>query len=687
MAERDLLESESRDEVVAAFFDFAAQYFDYSALFQVLGELAEGRDAHGSGAPRNKVRGIGIPLDLPSTLASAVNADSYHLARLSASGLDGALVKDLDRRPGPAVLLLPIRVRGRSVLVLYGDHGDHDVELSAVGNVIAFAPLVASALERVIRRRKGQARDELLPAAHAARSSRLKTEHAKLPSKTARAETLAQALESNPRRADESSRPASSPSAASVPPYARPVISVGPGRRTTPRGVSAHPDPIGTAATLAIPATPSFAPMSARTHSPLPSRSRTPVPSSFAPGAPPHSPMPPPPRLGIEAPPVSLPPEDLVDDDGWDEIVPGDSSSAEIELRASGQASPELVLEVTVLDEPLDELGEEEPTVPGAGVPFAPLSRSLAHSARPLPIPGSSKELRLPAVIVDLAHDTEDLVSRLIGGDQRAADRLVEIGAAAVPALVGAFPGPITNEPRRSVGDAAPKASEAGPLLNALARIGTKAAGVLSVRSNDKDPNVRAWATRLLGEMPCLDSARAVARRFVDDDVEVRRAALAAARLLQAAPGSTGVLAATLSELLLDTVRQDRLQHMVIEAVADLREARAIPALASLLATGSKEIQRSAHWALIVLTRTDFGDDSSAWEEWWRQNQSRKRIEWLIDALMQDNQEIRRAAGDELKSLTKEYFGYYDDLPPRERERAQQRYRDWWQSKGKARFS
>jgi hypothetical protein len=126
---------------------------------------------------------------------------------------------------------------------------------------------------------------------------------------------------------------------------------------------------------------------------------------------------------------------------------------------------------------------------------------------------------------------------------------------------------------------------------------------------------------------------------------------------------------------------------MVIEGIADLREARAVPALATLLAAGSAEIQTSAHWALVVVARTDYGDNAAAWDEWWRVNAPRHRIEWLIDALMHESQEIRRAAGDELKSLTKEYFGYYDDLPPRERERAQKRYRDWWDSKGKARFT
>jgi hypothetical protein len=184
-----------------------------------------------------------------------------------------------------------------------------------------------------------------------------------------------------------------------------------------------------------------------------------------------------------------------------------------------------------------------------------------------------------------------------------------------------------------------------------------------------------------------MDAAHAVARRFIDEDPEVRRAALAAGRMLQTHGASVNVLAGTLTEMLLDSARNEGIVHLAIEAVADLREPRAIPALATLLDTGSVEVQRSAHWALVVLTRTDYGDNAAAWDQWWRVNASRHRIEWLIDALMHESQEIRRAAGDELKSLTKEYFGYYDDLPARERERAQQRYREWWDTKGKARFT
>ena len=106
----------------------------------------------------------------------------------------------------------------------------------------------------------------------------------------------------------------------------------------------------------------------------------------------------------------------------------------------------------------------------------------------------------------------------------------------------------------------------------------------------------------------------------------------------------------------------------------------------NLLDERSAEIVRSTSWALVVLTRTDYGRDTSGWTQWWQKNGTRHRIEWLIDALMHDDAKIRREAGDELKAITKEYFGYYDDLPKKERAKAQERYREWWESKGKARF-
>jgi hypothetical protein len=212
MAERDLLEAPTRDDVLRAFFDFALQYFDYAALFAVHADLAEGRDAHGPGAPRAKVQSIGVPLDLPGALASARDAQSHDLVRLGGGGLDAALAKDLERKPGPLVLLLPIRVRERTLLILYGDHGERDVDLYAIGDVISFGPHVSSALERLIVQRK-RGRSEQRAIASLAPPPRPRQS---MPGPEERAQALVSVLSTRPRRPDATfSEPPAPPS---VPP-------------------------------------------------------------------------------------------------------------------------------------------------------------------------------------------------------------------------------------------------------------------------------------------------------------------------------------------------------------------------------------------------------------------------------------------------------------------------------------
>lgn len=672
MAEADLRDSETRDQVIAAFFEFASQYFEYSALFAVQGDLVEGRDAHGAGADRNTVLGIGIPLDLPSTLAQVIEKEPYRLARLTLSGLDGALVKDLERRPGVAVLLLPIRVRDRTVLVLYGDHGDSDVQLESVGDVISLAPLVASALARVILRKKGRRSVDPIPRPKRPGATR-RSEASRLPRLSDRAETLRAALlDTSPSNARISS-----------PPAVQPVISVGPPRVSTP--------PLGSS--LAPPT--SYPPRSTASGDPHPassrpldeSRPRESRQSDRRTGL--RDASSPPSAMGRSATPVRMPappPQGLPP--GFSQPAPvrlSSTSGFEPEAtpaRVGEPAAPEIVVQESTLDQSLEELLTESDPPP----PNAALSRALSHSPRPLPVAGHSKELALPTVIVDLSESSQQLVERASRGDSDASARLVELGSAAITALVGAFPGPILQKLPRGSSEGPPRASDCGPILRTLVRIGPKAAPALELRTMDPNPEVRSWATRLFGEMPSEEAARAVARRFLDEDPDVRRAALAAGRMLQTHSGAGRALADALSELLHEQAGNGSSTHVVIQALADLREARAMPSLAALLASDSPDVQRSAHWALIVLARHDCGLEPVAWEIFWERNRSRHRVEWLIDALTDEAPDIRRAAGDELKSVTKEYFGYYDDLPANERERAQSRYRTWWEQDGRARF-
>ena len=719
MAERGLLEAESRDDVLRAFFDFAGQYFEYAALFAVHGDLAEGKDASGAGASRARIVAVGVPLDLPSAMSRARDSATYELTRLGSGGLDGALAKDLERRPGHTVLFLPVQVRGRTVLILYGDHGDRDVELSEIGDVISFAPLVANAFERMIlRRRMREKGAEIPPPTQSVHFGR-RPPAQPMPNAQERAATLASLIEDR----FDSTRKSQLPKPESLAPAAP----------AAPR--SAPPPPVQSAATRSAP--PLDLPLDHVT---------PPTPRVYTPAAPtvvqrmisigplpalPNFDSPPPPPSSSGAPRserTSEPPED-----GWD-VAPAPSGFARVErgtqpgVGSAMQQTPtptepfaedgtelppsqrsgslprlQLVSEPPAVENPpsseapeidvsesstevFDEEDEYGPGSDDGGVPLAPASRALAYSARPLPPRDLSQDLELPSVIVDVAVDTKELVQRLLSGDLSAGEKLLQIGDSAITVLVGIFPGPITAELRRSSGDGPAKASECGPVLRTLARMGTRPVPFVAVRTADGDPTVRAWATRLLGEMPSSESSQAVVRRLTDDDAEVQRAALAAGHMLLQHPEAAEALQAKIAETVADSTRSEASRHTLIEALAELRAPLVISTLVRLLEDGSPDIVRSAHWALGVITRQDFGTKASLWEEWWLANSGHHRIEWLIDALMNENQELRRTAGDELKSLTKEYFGYYDDLPKKERERAQDRYRQWWETKGKARF-
>src|SRR5690606_11793597 len=108
------------------------------------------------------VRALGIPLDLPSSIATVYERGKWQLVRLTGGGIDVGLAKDLKRESGPQCLLLPVIMRKRCVLILYGDHVEGGVHLSDIGDVISFAPLVASGLERVILKRKRAMHNDVL---------------------------------------------------------------------------------------------------------------------------------------------------------------------------------------------------------------------------------------------------------------------------------------------------------------------------------------------------------------------------------------------------------------------------------------------------------------------------------------------------------------------------------------------
>lgn len=668
-------EAADRDALLDLFFDFSRQFFEYAAIFLVHGDIAEGRDAFGTGASRDKVTGIGVPLDLPGLLSSAREGRGPLVARVPADGLDAVLLGDLQRPRDVEVAVVPLVVRTRAVAILLGDCGDAGVDRATMSQVARFSGEVGKAFERIIVRRK---LDGFIAGSRAGAVGRVDA---------AQASQLAPKAKSAPPPQNVvSSRGVPGSSTVPSPSEKHPITSPGlaPGPRLLAEaapGASPAPAPVSPQPPVAV----------AAAGAPSTSVSPSPGRVSARNSQPPPGSVPPPPAANITSlrsiggPPI---PREEPESPG---VIPAARPVSGIPVvrvdgpRPRAVSAPDLeVLAPTEADAELfDELGwepdadhEESPGPPPSSaiaVPLhAPASRHPSHES-------------LPSIIVDIDHEVRALLERVIAQDtdEAAEGELLRMGERAMRVIMSVFPGPVAYERGRIAAvSAPPRASDCGPILRLVARQRKIALPFVLERLDAVDVEVRGWATHLLAELPYLEAVPLLLQRLRDDDpATATSAAISLAAVGRAFPDEVNDAVANMSHA---TDPRDR--AAALRAMGELRDPGLVPDLIRGLGDGREEIVELAEWALSQVTRQDLGTDARRWLKWWEANALRHRIEWLIDGLTHEVSEIRRAAGEELKAITKEYFGYSADLPSRDRERAQQRYRDWWITEGKARF-
>jgi hypothetical protein len=849
VARAELEDAGERDTIFDLLFEFTRQYFDYTAVFVVHGEIAEGRDAFGDGASREKIARIGVPLDLPSVLSVAREKRAMLQKVPEREGLDVVLMSDLGRSGKTLCVVLPVVVRGRVVALLLGDGGDTGLDASTLGDVEGIVTAATAAFERLIVRRKLKGTvppgtDSIAPRARPSAPPPTKVSEAYRPAVEELAAPIRDLMNEPLSRAGETVRepvikvsvpaaeaqlsgserpppanmfavrrpsgqpiPREEPDSSKRAPAVTTPSNLGPAARAAEAivkaadgGASANagaPRNLrrGTAPKLEFGATPSsssfggepfgnddaerrlLAEIQGRTADAEPMTSRDPSPPVLAPShAPPpgsHDPDPPPspkaespppqrvasyrPPAVTDLSPVALPvasneegvapnEEDVAPNE--EDVAPTDVDATVIEVEptvvaidvsdapvsdeppdseptlVSYGASPAPVAVVPasesalVLAAPVEPASAEASAPPGswaevAAAPPVPSSASrrvppVPETSRPMPAseqqisvaahrPPSSRNDKtsgLPSVIVDVSSEYVSLVDRVIAGASAApgglsADdaeaELLRAGGHAMSAIMARLPGPITIEPDRLVHGQLPRVAECGPVLRLVASQRRTALPFVLSLVEDPDVERRFWATFLLTELVYPDVIEPLLRRVFDDDPRVRRAARAAARAFADAHPQT--IVERLDLVAMDSAAPRARRALAVEALGETREPLAVPALAPLLDDADGEVVAAVRAALTAITRQDFGASSEKWRAWWGHNRERHRLEWLIDALMHDQAALRAAAGEELKTLTKEYFGYYDDLPKRERERAQSRYREWWNSVGRVRFS
>ncbi|MCH2110685.1 MAG: HEAT repeat domain-containing protein, partial [Polyangiaceae bacterium] len=264
-----------------------------------------------------------------------------------------------------------------------------------------------------------------------------------------------------------------------------------------------------------------------------------------------------------------------------------------------------------------------------------------------------------------------EVISRLLAGEENALLELQRGGAAAVGALMLAFPGPPlrSSNPRSSNPRSSAPLNENNPqelerpILKGLITMGSIATPFVTIRTADSDPNIRRLATLVLGELKGKDAARAIARRIYDEDPHVCRAALESARRLFDHALSRQAFRAQLQEVIADQAQEFDDRLAAIDALATIREEKSIPTLLRQLESPEGLLSSAALRALELLTAEDYGHDLDRWREFWQQHRDSPRKDWLFEALGHATLKTRQFAASELQFLGFDLGDYSADAP------------------------
>jgi hypothetical protein len=346
--------------------------------------------------------------------------------------------------------------------------------------------------------------------------------------------------------------------------------------------------------------------------------------------------------------------------------------------RRSAPSDPRRDNDGSAISHDVVSLGPHGPSSAPPNADSEPAGRRWA----PAP-PPSGSEGSLPSVIVDVGDDVELLVTALRDAgpeDQMLILPLLAVGEVALPALAREFPGNLwfdRNEPHARI----PAGRDVSPIARTFVAFGRRSVPYLIPLLDHEDPDIRYYATVLAAEFVQPDLVRPIGRRLFDVDPGVRSSAYRALSVLYACE----LEFTQLIERLRASARDGRElgpQVTSIEALGKLRDADSFEFLISQMESTEIEIIKAAHASLVRLSCQDFGTHRKKWTSWLRKHGDRHRVEWLIDGLMHSDERLRRRAGDELKHLTQEYFGYEPGLSKKQREAIQQKYRLWWQRVG-----
>jgi len=152
---RDLLaKSRHRDEIGRMLLRYAGHYFTRLALFAVHKGLVIGWMARGHGVVLENVQSLSITLESASLFRDLQRGQDHYLGPVPRNGANAALAEVLGDPVPTTVLVVPVRVKGRTVAYLMGDNPGEVTLAVPVDDVVTAVQKAGAAFEVLIIRKK-----------------------------------------------------------------------------------------------------------------------------------------------------------------------------------------------------------------------------------------------------------------------------------------------------------------------------------------------------------------------------------------------------------------------------------------------------------------------------------------------------------------------------------------------------
>lgn len=280
----------------------------------------------------------------------------------------------------------------------------------------------------------------------------------------------------------------------------------------------------------------------------------------------------------------------------------------------------------------------------------------------------------------DELEETADLLdSRNPTHAFNAAEQIVEWGGRAVNELSKRFPGRLFVDRYEYTPNTLPPAEEHGPVIAALAYLDDRAVSVVEDHLEDNSVELRFYATLLFKQLPVDSVTDKLIERIFDRDKMIRDVA---ADILINRTGDD-FKEAHLNPRLREEVEIARDEvHVEVAArlLGRMKDRYAVPTLIEALEDASGKVRQTIRGALASITYQKLAPSVSEWRNWWASAHEKSRQDWIIEALNNDSEDVRRLVHHELKSWDDLDLDYHPDQPKKLRMRAQEQLRDWFEA-------